>query len=200
MKTDAIRKISTLGVATSLLALERYKQAVKEFESLVANPSGIESMMHVVYEGLGFAYEGLGKYEKALEEFRKIEKVSEGQYKELSLYHQGRILEKQGKKDKATELYSKIAQTIKNASEMTPLYVYLQEKIVDKEGVDLGFSFPGSSGGFGKELTPEMLEELKRKIEEMNSKKTGEKQEEGKPENKNPAGTGEGKEGKEKNQ
>jgi hypothetical protein len=65
-----------------------------------------------------------------------------------------------------------VAASINKAEEMTPLLAYLQEKISGKEGVDLGPAMfkspgPGPAGPLGGELTPEKLEELKQKLEEM---------------------------------
>jgi tetratricopeptide (TPR) repeat protein len=175
-RSGGIRKICTLGMASTLMGLERYDEARKEYESLVKDPSGMEAMMHLVYEGLGFAYEGLGRKDKALEQFKKLEYVAGGSYRELALYHQARIYDEENKKQEAAALYKQIADSINKAEELSPLLAYLQENISGKEGIDLTpslFKSPGKGiGGPGStELTPEMLEELKKRLEEMKKKK-----------------------------
>jgi tetratricopeptide (TPR) repeat protein len=171
-KTSAVKKAATLGMATALLGTEKYKEAKKELEPLASNPSGMGDMLHSIYEGLGFAYEGLGDRDRALAQFKKLEKCEGGAYEELGLFHQARLLEAEGKADEARKLYGHVAASINKAEEMTPLLAYLQEKISGKEGVDLGPAMfkspgPGPAGPLGGELTPEKLEELKQKLEEM---------------------------------
>jgi hypothetical protein len=56
-------------------------------------------MLHSIYEGLGFAYEGLGDRDRALAQFKKLEKCEGGAYEELGLFHQARLLEAEGKAD-----------------------------------------------------------------------------------------------------
>lgn len=171
-KTGEVKKASTLGMASALLGLGKYEEAGREFGTLASDPSGMGDMLHSIYEGLGFAYEGMGKMDKALEQYKKLEKCEGSAYKELGLFHQARLLEGQGKGDEARKLYNDVAASINKAEEMTPLLAYLQEKISGKEGVDLGPAMfkspgPGPAGPMGGELTPEKLEELKKKLEEM---------------------------------
>jgi tetratricopeptide (TPR) repeat protein len=171
-RTSAVKKASTLGIASTLLALGKFEAARKEYQSLAADPSGMTGMLHFIYEGLGFTYEGLGKKKEALEQYKKLETCEDGAYKQLGLYHQARLYEAEGKKEEARKLYARIAADINAAQEMSPLLAFLQEKISDKEGVDLSPSFfKGSDAGFGGpgagggELTPEKIEQLKKQLE-----------------------------------
>lgn len=170
-RTSAVKKASSLGIASTLLALGKFDLARKEYQALAADPSGMIGMLHFIYEGLGFSYEGLGKTKEALEQYKKLESCEDGAYKQLGLYHQARLLEAEGKKEEARKLYVRIAADINAAQEMSPLLAFLQEKISDKEGVDLSPSFfKGSDTGFGGpgaggELTPEKLEQLKKQLE-----------------------------------
>lgn len=173
-RTSAVKKASSLGIASTLLALGKFEAARKEYQALAADPSGMTGMLHFIYEGLGFTYEGLGKTKEALEQYKKLEGCEDGSYRQLGLYHQARLLEAEGKKEEARKLYVRIAADINAAQEMSPLLAFLQEKISDKEGVDLSPSFfKGSDAGFGGpggpgsggELTPEKLEQLKKQLE-----------------------------------
>lgn len=175
-KTDAVKKTALLGMARAYLGLGKYEEAKKAFDSLAKDPSGMDGMLHFIYEGFGFTYEGLGKMDEAVNQFKRLEKCEDGSYRELALYHQARISESQGKKDEAGKLYKQISDAINSAQEMSPLLAYLQEKISGKEGVEFApavFKPPGSGPGMGPgmgpggELTPEKLEELKEKLEEF---------------------------------
>jgi tetratricopeptide (TPR) repeat protein len=73
-------------------------------------------------EGLGFAKEGKNELDSALATFKEIEAVAGGKfgYKELSLYHQGRVLLAKGEKDKAKDLLKQAHDALEKPSDGAP--------------------------------------------------------------------------------
>lgn len=176
--TSSIKKTATLGIASSLLRLKRYREAITEYRKLLDDLSGMESFQHFIYEGLGFAYEGAGRKQEAIKAFKSLETCQGGKYRELALYHLARIYESLGKKDEARKLRQEIVKKINEAKELTPLYAYLQEKLEGEEGVDFTRAgFFGKRGSAAENAAPELLKKLKDKLDRM-------KKERGKEENK----------------
>jgi tetratricopeptide (TPR) repeat protein len=171
--------MAVLGEAQALLGTGDYAGATKLYQRFVDAPEGAEPFLFLAYEGLGIALEGQGKLDDAMKQYQALEAVGDGRYKSLSLYHQARILEAQGKKDEASQAYKRLASQIGEAPKMTPMLGYLQERIAGKEGVP---AMPAAGGGPGVlmgpdgqmiptpgagDLGPEELERLKQALEKL---------------------------------
>jgi hypothetical protein len=92
-------------------------------------------------EGLGFAYElkadplqgdaAKGPLEDAARVYRELENTDVLGFKELGMYHQARILEKQGDKPKAIELLKKLHERLAKPGENHP-FLYLEHVADDR--------------------------------------------------------------------
>ncbi len=184
--TRSIRMLAKLGEAQSQLSLGEYEKAAASYQAFVDNPGGAEPFLYLAYEGLGMALEGQGKKDEALTQYKLLEGVGDGKYMELALYHQARIHEAKGEKDKAKELYSRLAKDISDAPKMNPMMGYLQERIAGKDGVPKttpatqGYGEPGmlmgpngqfmptpGAGGGLEGLDEEQLQKLQELLEQM---------------------------------
>ncbi|MFH1435172.1 MAG: tetratricopeptide repeat protein [Pseudomonadota bacterium] len=189
-KTAGVKKTATLGIASAQLGLGRFDEAIKAYKQLLEDPSDMEGLLHFIYEGLGFSYEGQGKRDEAMKQYKALEACESGRYAELARYHMARLNELENRPKEAAALYKKISNAINEANEMSPLLAYLQERIAGKEGVELSpalfkppgpggmLGVPGGPGGPGgpgsTELTPEMLEKLKKQLEIMKKEREAE--------------------------
>jgi tetratricopeptide (TPR) repeat protein len=182
--TGSIRTLATLGQAQSKLALGEYDEAATLYQEFIDDPKGSEPFLVFAYEGLGLALEGQGNLDAALKQFTILDGVGDGKYSELSLYHQARIHELKGERDKAKELNMRLAKQINEAPKMTPMAGYLQERIAGKEGVPAakptvsGYGEPGmlmgpdgqfmpTPGADGQGLDEEQLRKLQEMLEKM---------------------------------
>jgi hypothetical protein len=107
-------------------------------------------------EGLGFAYEAKavavpGERDKwldlASQEFRALENTDVKGFKELGMYHQARIAEVKGDKDKAVQLLKSLHERLAQPGENHP-FVYLETVADDRlRQLDPGALPPKSKGG-----------------------------------------------------
>jgi tetratricopeptide (TPR) repeat protein len=119
-------------------------------------------------EGLGFAKEGKGDLDGALATFKELEGVDARGYKELGLYHQGRVLLAKGDKDKAKDLLKQVHDKLEQPTTEGQNFRYLQQmtdetlRRIDPTLVPNKTPMGGPKGA----LTPDQLEKLKRQLEE----------------------------------
>jgi predicted negative regulator of RcsB-dependent stress response len=75
---------------------------------------GVEGV--VAREGVGFVAEAKGDLDTALEAFRAAQPDEAGPRREYALYHEGRILAQQGKKDEARAAFEKALEKAKEVA------------------------------------------------------------------------------------
>jgi hypothetical protein len=126
-------------------------------------------------EGLGFSYElraeGEGDKAAALEEaskvFRELENTDVMGFKELGMYHQARIFEKQGDKAKAIDMLKKLHERVNKPGD-NHAFVYLEHVADDRlRALDPGAipaKPPGQLGGPGQNALSQA--QLRRLIEQ----------------------------------
>jgi len=83
----------------------KYKEAAEDYEKVLASTDD-QRIRNVAAEGLGYCYEALKDYDKALKQFRLLPR--DGNRKYLALYHEARVLAKKGAVKEAVELYKQI--------------------------------------------------------------------------------------------
>ena len=141
-------------------------------------------------EGMGFAYEMKGNLDEAMKTYKELENVVEVKgFKELAIYHQARVAEAKGDKDKAKELYKTVHTRITDPLAKNP-FPYLQEAVEDRlRSLDPSalpekqspFGVGGGSTGGSKINEAQMKklqEQIKKQMEEA-QKKQQEQQEKG---------------------
>ncbi|MFO0665762.1 MAG: hypothetical protein U0174_17535 [Polyangiaceae bacterium] len=124
-------------------------------------------------EGLGFAQEQKGQNKEALATFKELETTVEiAGFKEVAIYHQARLHEALGEKDKAKELLLSLHERI-NKPDQPPLD-YLKEVVderlraLDPKAVPQEDPLKGLMGGGG--MTPELMKRLQ---QQMKNKRPG---------------------------
>jgi tetratricopeptide (TPR) repeat protein len=91
-----------------LFDLGRTEEAATTYEKLL-NGKLDKRLTFLAREGLGYAYEQLGKIDQAKATFAKLgEGEVEGFYKDRALYHQGRLAERGGNPAEAARLYKEV--------------------------------------------------------------------------------------------
>ena len=122
-------------------------------------------------EGLGFAQEQKGQNKEALATFKELENTVEiVGFKEVSIYHQARLHETLGEKDKAKELLLSLRERI-SKPDMPPLdylKVVVDERLraLDPKAVpqeDPMKALMGGGGGMTPELMRRLQEQMKKK-------------------------------------
>ncbi len=119
-------------------------------------------------EGMGFAYElkaAAAPAEKdkwldqAAQEFRALENTDVKGFKELGMYHQARVAEAKGEKDKAIQILKSLHERLSPAGESHP-FVYLETVADDRlRELDPNAIPPKPKPGSGK-LTQEQIQQM----------------------------------------
>lgn len=135
-------------------------------------------------EGLGFAYEMKGNLDEAMKTYKELENNVEVKgFKELAIYHQARVAEAKGEKDKAVELYKTVHKRVTDPLAKLP-FPYLQEAIEDRlRALDPSalpakppaFGMGGMGGAPGQSKVTEaqlkrLQEQIKKQMEEAQQK------------------------------
>jgi hypothetical protein len=103
--SDAARRLADLAVAGSALAKGDAAAAEQRYRAYLAgNPSPTSPGRLIAQEGLGYALERAGKLDEAKQAFAALGDLSDGAYKALALYHQGRLAAQQGRDEDARKL------------------------------------------------------------------------------------------------
>jgi TolA-binding protein len=83
----------------------KFAEAEAEYRRFLERASAGHPLKWSAREGLGFAREAQDDLEGALAEFKSLAGEKGAFYRDAGLWHQGRILERQGKKDEALAVY-----------------------------------------------------------------------------------------------
>ncbi|MGO9713176.1 MAG: hypothetical protein ACLQBL_30230 [Polyangiaceae bacterium] len=126
-------------------------------------------------EGLGFAYEAKAAaapadkdkwLDQASQQFRALENTDVKGFKELGMYHQARVAESKGEKDKAIQLLKSLHERLSPPGETHP-FLYLESvaddrlRQLDPSAVPARSKGPGAAGaGGGGKLTEEQIQQL----------------------------------------
>jgi hypothetical protein len=152
-------------------ALDRYS-AVSSSNLAGADPD----VKGRALEGLGLAKEGKGDIDGALSTFKELEAVDARGFKELAMYHQGRLLLKKGDKDAAKDVLKKARDLLQvpgpDGKKLQYLSTVVDESLreIDPALVPTTHAAP-MGGAKGNSLSPEDLKKYVEKREQMSKQK-----------------------------
>ena len=99
-----------LPLAQSQLRLGKYDAALAAFAAFLATAKSDDPLRSAALEGRGYAYEGKGQLDKALDAFAQLSKENSTPFLEgMGPYHQARIQLAQGKKEEAAKGFSEVS-------------------------------------------------------------------------------------------
>ncbi len=186
--------LAKLGQAGVFLEKRDYPHAIEAYSAVLASPlaNADPDVKGRALEGLGFAKEGSGEIDSALETFKEMGKLDAKGFKELSRYHQARLHLAKGEKEKAKDLLKELLgktsdavpdptkDALSNPSEKTnPLgldqssFPYLKTQVealltrIDPTAVPKGIDLTSPMGG---RLSPEQRKEIERRLQEAAEK------------------------------
>jgi hypothetical protein len=176
--------LAKLGQAGVFLEKKDYQHALDSYNAVLATPlaAADQDVKGRALEGVGFAKEGKADLDGALATFKQLEGVDMKPYKELSQYHQARILLAKGGKenaDKAKELLKAAREKLQSPSttEGGHPFAFLAA-VVDDELRKIDPSAvpakPSIGGARGNSMTPEEMEALMKRAREAAERKAKE--------------------------
>ena len=131
--------LARLAEGSLLLDKRQVDDAIKAFSEVKSSPlaAADAEVRGRALEGLGFAYElkaqagDASKLDDALKVFRELENTDVKGFKELGMYHQARVFESKGDKDKAKELLKSVHERANKPGEGHP-FPYLESVADDR--------------------------------------------------------------------
>ncbi len=165
--------LARLGEAGDYLDKREWDKALEGYSAVASSPlAGADPDVKVrALEGLGFAKEGKGDLDGALAAFKEIEGIDGRGNKELGLYHQGRVWLARGDKDKAKDLLKQAHDKLEQPSTEGTALRYLQQMTdEDLRRIDPSLvpeKAPLIGGPKGGSMSPDEIDKLRRKYEEM---------------------------------
>lgn len=166
--------LAKLGEAGVLLDKRDWDGATAAYEAVLATPlaAADPDVKGRAIEGLGFAKEGKGDLEGATAEFRRLETLDAKGYKELSQYHQARMLLAKGTddaraqaKDLLKAVYDKLKEPALDKKPMPYLQTSVEQALraLDPSLVADRDAMGGVRGG---KMSQEELQQKLREIQE----------------------------------
>jgi hypothetical protein len=172
--------LARLGEAGDLLDKHDWDHALESFSAVSSSSlAGADAdVKGRALEGIGFVKEGKGDLDGALAAFKELEGVDLRGYKELGLYHEGRMFLAKGDKDKAKDVLKQAHDKLEQPSTEGQSLQWLKGRVNELLGaIDPSLvpaKQPVMGGPKGGALTPEELDKLRRQFQEAMEKK-GEK-------------------------
>ena len=168
--------LARLGEAGDYLDKRDWDHALESYSAVSSSTlAGADADVKArALEGIGFAKEGKGDLDGALASFKELEVVDGRGNKELGLYHQGRIWLGRGDKDKAKDFLKQAHDKLEQPSSEGQALRYLQQ-MTDESLRRIDPSLvpekpPVIGGPKGGSMSPDELDKLRRKYEEMMKK------------------------------
>jgi predicted negative regulator of RcsB-dependent stress response len=113
-----------IGEGRALYATGEWERARSAYQAALES-SEDETVRWAAIEGIAYAFEAEGTYERAIEELEALRELNRN-VAPIAGYHQGRILAKQGKIDEAKSKFDRVLNELKEAD--APLLPYTQEQ------------------------------------------------------------------------
>jgi predicted negative regulator of RcsB-dependent stress response len=146
-----------IGEGRALYANGDWERARSAYQSALES-SDDETVRWAALEGIAYAFEAEGTYERAIEELEALRELNRN-VAPIAGYHQGRILAKQGKLDEAKLKFERVLNELKEAD--APVLPYTQEQTEAR----LALIDPSLSPAGG--VDPRKADELIRQMNEM---------------------------------
>lgn len=102
---SAVELDGLLLSAARLMREGKHAEAEQQYRRFIDDAGAGHPLRWAAREGLAFAREAQDDLEGALAEFRTLAGEKGVFYRDMGLWHQGRVLERQGKKDEALAIY-----------------------------------------------------------------------------------------------
>ena len=102
---SAVQLDGLLLSAARLMREGKHAEAEQQYRRFIDDAGAGHPLRWAAREGLAFAREAQDDLEGALAEFRTLAGEKGVFYRDMGLWHQGRVLERQGKKDEALAIY-----------------------------------------------------------------------------------------------
>ena len=130
-------------------------------------------------EGLGFAHELSAQtdaanapkhLDDALADFKSLEQIDVKGFKELGLYHQARVLQAKGDKDKAIELLKDVHKRVTEPGEAHPfsyLEFVVEDRLRELDPASLPPKAPKMGPGGNPDMSNPQVQELIRQLQEQ---------------------------------
>lgn len=175
--------LAKLGEAGVLLDQREWDKAIEAYGAVLETQlaSADPDVKGRAIEGIGLAKEGKGDLDGAIAELRRLESIDAKGYKELSQYHQARLLIAKNTDDdraKAKDLLKAAYDKLKEPALDKKPMPYLERSIEQAlKGLDPSLvpDRDSMSSVRGGQMSPEELQQRLRKIqEELGKKKDGE--------------------------
>jgi hypothetical protein len=129
-------------------------------------------------EGLGLAKEGKGDLDGAIAAFKEVEGFEGRGYKELGMYHQGRLLLRKGETDKAKDILKQARDKLQTPSTGSAPLDYLKAEVDEAlRRIDPSLVVtppaapPGIGGPKSNTMSPEDLEKIQKMLQNSAKKK-----------------------------
>jgi tetratricopeptide (TPR) repeat protein len=105
-----------LSIGEAQLRLGRPDDAMRAFEDFLKVIPSDNPLRAEALEGEGYAYEAKGQLDRALSSFDALSRDNKTDFLNgMGLYHRGRILSEQGKKQEAAEAFAQISSAYPNS-------------------------------------------------------------------------------------
>ena len=169
--------LSRLGEGSILLDMHKPDEAMASLNDVKGSALATvdAEVRGRTLEGIGFAYEQKGAQDDAIKAFRELENVDVLGFKELGMYHQSRVYEGKGDKDKAKELLKTVHERINKPGDNYP-FPYLKEVTDDRlRALDPTALPPKQQGAMGGPGGNKMSEEQIKKLIEQLKQQGGDK-------------------------
>jgi len=108
---DGVGTVAMLLRAGTLLDQGEYGAAVKAYDTFIKKNDDPRFEV-LALEGLGYAHEAAKSYDQAIKAFRRIPPEDGQKVSYRAMYHEARILGKQGKKKEAVALFRKVMEGV----------------------------------------------------------------------------------------
>ncbi len=171
--------LARLGEGSVLLDKRDADGAAAAFNDVKSSPlaAADAEVKGRALEGAGFAYElkaqanageALRLLDDALKVYQELERLDVKGFKELGMYHQSRVLQAKGDKDKAKELLKTVRERVNKPGENHP-FPYLEEVATDRlRALDPSAAPPKAAGAMGgpggNKMTEAQIRELIEKL------------------------------------